>query len=301
MHEHDLRAALEAMERDPALWDPARFGDRARALEWLEGLDRLGLDGPDRSSRASQRAGDDAESWRRAADLRRRLEAVDARLVERLRAAVTSGELRGAPLRAELERLVGPRGRVAADEPGYDILDTLVGELLATRPAPAPTGSPEPGMVPYQPTPARVVLALLDRADLAPGDVLVDIGSGLGQVALLAHLLAGVPVIGIEVEPAYCAHAAGVAADLRLDGVTFVHADARGADYAGGSVFFLYTPCEGAMLQQVLDRLRRSAGARPVRVFTYGPCTPQVAAEPWLEPTDPDRPNEHRLAGFRSR
>jgi len=50
-----------------------------------------------------------------------------------------------------------------------------------------------------------------------------------------------------------------------------------------GTVFYLYTPFTGGILRTVLDRLRREAARRAIRVCTFGPCAVTVAEEGWLE------------------
>jgi len=138
-------------------------------------------------------------------------------------------------------------------------------------------------MVFYQPTPARHILDLLGRLALTERDVLVDIGSGLGHVPLLASIRWGARSVGIELLAAYVDCARRSARALNLTNVTFVQQDARSADYSSGTVFYLYTPFIGTILRAVLDSLRREASGREIRVCTYGPCTSTVAEEPWLE------------------
>jgi hypothetical protein len=82
--------------------------------------------------------------------------------------------------------------------------------------------------------------------------------------------------------------------------VSFARADARYADYSEGTVFFLYTPFKGRLLAQVLERLRVEAQHRRITLFTYGPCTPQVARQPWLHSAGAEEPDADRLAQFRS-
>jgi hypothetical protein len=65
--------------------------------------------------------------------------------------------------------------------------------------------------------------------------------------------------------------------------VTFIQQDARAADFSSGTIFYLYTPFVGTILSAVLDSLRRETAGREIRVCTYGPCTPTVAKERWLE------------------
>jgi hypothetical protein len=128
----------------------------------------------------------------------------------------------------------------------------------------------------------------------------VDVGAGLGHVPLLVNLLGGVAARGIEIEPAYCEIAAGWAADLGLSQVLFIQGDARYANYSEGTVFFLYTPFSGYMLAEVLERLRVESQRRRIRLFTYGPCTLQVARQPWLRRVGSAVIDANRLAQFKS-
>jgi hypothetical protein len=87
--------------------------------------------------------------------------------------------------------------------------------------------------------------------------------------------------------------------NLHLDRVSFLHQDARVADLSLGTVFYLYTPFTGSILRAVLDRLRREAATRPIRISSYGPCTSVIAEEPWLVAAT--APEADRIALFRSR
>ncbi|KPV48269.1 hypothetical protein SE17_38975, partial [Kouleothrix aurantiaca] len=90
------------------------------------------------------------------------------------------------------------------------------------------------------------------------------------------------------------------AAALSLTDVTFLNADARHADYAAGTIFYLFTPFEGAMLHEVLDRLRERARSGPIRLATYGACTGVVAQQEWVSAPSPAEPGSYRLALFSS-
>jgi precorrin-6B methylase 2 len=165
---------------------------------------------------------------------------------------------------------------------------------------PAQTKDLKPEMVYYQKTPVRLVFELTGKCHFTQGDVFFDIGSGLGQVAILVNLLTGVKATGIEFEPAFCNYARDCAAELNLPGVTFSNTDARTANYSDGTVFFLYTPFTGEMLQEVLELLRTESIRRKIRVIIYGPCTPQVALQNWLRSDSSNDNNIHRLAFFSS-
>ncbi|HEV1287784.1 MAG TPA: hypothetical protein VNU44_20840, partial [Bryobacteraceae bacterium] len=89
----------------------------------------------------------------------------------------------------------------------------------------------------------------------------------------------------IELEPAYIDCARQSAQGLNLNNVMFIEHDARTADLSAGTVFYLYTPFSGTILRSVLDSLRREAAKREIRICTFGPCTPTIAEEQWLETT----------------
>ena len=155
-------------------------------------------------------------------------------------------------------------------------------------------------MVFYQPTPGRIIFELVERAALQKQDTFYDLGSGLGQVVILVRLLSGARAKGIEFDPAYCEYARRCAQDLNLSGVDFVNVDAREANYDDGTVFFLYTPFEGKMLQEVLARLKGEARERTIGVYTYGPCTLEVSRQDWLKSVDESAYHVNSLAVFRS-
>jgi SAM-dependent methyltransferase len=186
------------------------------------------------------------------------------------------------------------------DPIGYDALDAFVSGLLAGEEAPAETVTREAEMVYYQPTPARVVLRLIEWAKIGPEDVFFDLGAGLGQVCLLVRLLSGATTHGVEIEPAYVAYARACAARLGLDRADFAAIDARQADYSTGTVFFLYTPFTGHLLAVVLARLRAAAAGRAVRVGAYGPCTAALARQEWLRPLRGGRNDPHAPMVWRS-
>jgi SAM-dependent methyltransferase len=155
-------------------------------------------------------------------------------------------------------------------------------------------------MVFYQKTPARIIFELARLAELKPGDLFFDIGSGLGQVCILVNLISGAATRGIEYEPAYCNYAQTSAAQLNLSNVEFINKDARKGDYAQGTVFFLYTPFEGHMLQDMLDILQKESQKRTITIFTYGPCSPHAARQDWLYDINDGAGNPDQLSQFRS-
>lgn len=278
-----------ALEADASLEAPARLRERFDALERLER--HFGPD--DGSGEAAAPATGD-----RVRTLRSRLESANRALQEAIRDDIRRGRGREALQPWIAATLSAPGAFGPPEGEGYDALDELVDGILRFDP-PAGVAALPPGMVAYQPTPARHALDMIDRAGLGEGDVLFDLGSGLGHVPLLAAIRTRARCVGVEIEPAYVESARRSAAGLAVGNVAFLAQDARAADLSGGTVFYLYTPFTGAILRAVLDALRREAARRAIRICTFGPCTPVVAGEPWLETADP--PREDRVAIFHPR
>src|SRR5579863_5209044 len=184
--------------------------------------------------------------------------------------------------------------------PGYDNLDVLVNGLLGGGGMPAPTVGLTPEMVEFYKTPVRVVLELSERVSWGREDVFFDLGSGLGQVVILVHLLGGIAARGVEIEPAYCEYARGCALRLGLSEVDFIEGDARVADLSAGTVFFLFTPFKGALFAEVMDRLRVLALTRMIRVVGYGPCSAEIARSGWLKQEGDGSGGEYSLQIFES-
>ncbi len=168
------------------------------------------------------------------------------------------------------------------DITGYDNLDLFLNGILTDQILPGETNGREPGMVYYQKAPARIILALIEKAAFKPQDVFFDLGSGLGQAIILVNLLSSVISKGVEFEPAFYSYAKTSACTLHLNDVEFIHSDARYANYSSGTVFFMYTPFEGIILLKVLQNLRDEAKKRRIKIFTYGPCSQEVAKQDWL-------------------
>ena len=315
-----LACLLAELATRPAIWVKTNFAQRAEALDeldfWLPALpEHLPLPLP--PSQPAGQANGLATSYvsqqrppasptqqlnQQAHALREELESIDNQLFQQLRAGIRAGRFTGAALGQRLRSYLKLSYSVTA-APGaavteYDSLDVLCNGLLPQLPLPVPTAATGPEMVYYQKTPARISWQLAGQ--LTPQDTLYDLGSGLGQVPLLARLLSGASARGLDIEPAYCRYAQACVADLRLDRVDFLAADVRDADLSGGSAFYLFTPFTGSILRQVLQQLRQVARQRPIRVFSYGPCTPAIAAQSWLHRRSPTDDPAYTLAAFSS-
>lgn len=139
------------------------------------------------------------------------------------------------------------------------------------------------GCVPYLPCSVGTVLEAVEQADVRASDVFVDIGSGVGRVLTLVHLLTGATCLGVEIQPALVVAANLTAQQLNLSGTRCVEGDAAALlqPIASGTVFLLYCPFSGPRLQAFLGQLEPIAHARSIRVC----CVDMPPLEtPWLAP-----------------
>ncbi len=105
--------------------------------------------------------------------------------------------------------------------------------------------------VPYVPTPQEVVDAMLAVADLKPGDVLYDLGSGDGRIVVTAAKKFGVRGVGIDINPERIQEAEANARAAGVQKLTeFREEDIFKADIGDATVVTMY------LLPSVNNRMR---------------------------------------------
>jgi len=237
--------------------------------------------------------------WRAVQPLGQQLEAANQQLFTSVQTQLRTGALSARAVRQLLERHTRYQpGQTGALHFGGEAADTLWRGVAESEPLPAESFQRSAEMIHFERTPVSVVLELVDRVPFAPDDRFYDLGAGLGSLVLLVSLLGQVSACGVEIEPAFCAYARRSAAKLSLSNVSFLNADAETLAYQDGTIFFLFTPFVGTLLQRVLFKLQRVAEVHPITICSYGPCTPRVAAQDWLLPCDDHGSNEFKLALF---
>jgi len=206
--------------------------------------------------------------------LRERLVARETARYAEERRAIRDGRLRGADLLGWLM------------EPPSELRDYVVEGLLGVAHGPlleAAPGLPRGSIGHHASSFGQVALALAGVPVVAE-DVFVDLGAGSGKVALLAHLLTGARACGVELQPPLVSQARDAAAALGCDSVRFELADARDAEIGDGTVFFMYLPFTGPVLEAVMRRLRAIAERREIVVCALAL---ELAASDWLAPRPP--------------
>ena len=95
--------------------------------------------------------------------------------------------------------------------------------------------------VPYVPTPQPVVEAMLKLGEVRKGDILYDLGSGDGRIAITAAKLYGVRATGIDINPERIAEAETNAKNEKVtDKVKFRNEDLFEANFSDATVITLY-------------------------------------------------------------
>ena len=293
MDAQQISAELSTILQDQSLLVDANLEARKNALDTIRFAGRaLQMPG----------GGSQPESlYQQAQVFGKQLEAIDRQLFFSVRANLQAGKFTPESLRAFLNQFTDYRP-AQQGQPDYEYngLDELLENVLFHHPLPPESRERAAGMIRYEATPARVILEMVDSLKFNPGDIFVDLGSGLGLVVMLLNLLTGIPAVGIEYDPAYSAYAQTCAAELGLAQVSFINADAREADLSRGTIFYLFTPFINEVFDIVLERLRLLARQHPIYLCSYGTCTLELARLPWLQLRDPAMEHDFKLAIFSS-
>jgi len=286
---------INSIEENKTLYEERNFDKRAEAIDFIEFhiIDQLQNTNYPHELLLLK---DKAEK------IKAELEAIDLNLFKRLQEEIRVGKYTGKGFKAMINEYVDIdlNDTQHQQEAGYDNLDVFINGLITLQSIPEQTKELEPEMVYYQKTPARVVFEMAERIPFTQDGVFFDLGSGLGQVAILVYLLTGVTVKGVEFEPAFCNYASDCAAKLNLPQVEFINTDARYADYSQGTIFFMFTPFKGEIMQEVLVALQEESLKRKIKIITYGPCTAEVALQSWLNSVNLKDNNMYKLTVFTS-
>ena len=120
-------------------------------------------------------------------------------------------------------------------------------------------------VVPFIPTPLRVVKAALELAKVGPNDVVYDLGSGDGRVVVLAARLFGAKAVGVEIDDALVIMSKMKIKEEGLeDKVKILQKDFREVSLEDATVVYLYIYYD-VIRDILLDKLKElKPGARVV-------------------------------------
>jgi len=140
------------------------------------------------------------------------------------------------------------------------------------------TGAPGQ-LAPFDPTPQEVVQRILVVAGIKPGDVLYDLGSGDGRIAITAAKKYGIKAVGFEIDPGLVKLARENARKQGMEKlVEFRQQDFLSVNLAPASVVTLYLSNDGnlTLRPQLMQQLK--PGARVVSyTFDMAEWQPKIA------------------------
>lgn len=179
----------------------------------------------------------------------------------------------------------------------YDTCCDLRYGVATTAELPSDTPSRHADNVMHIATSYRRLDNVFRHLSIAPDDVFVDFGCGLGRAACVAARYPLKAVYGVEISPDLAARATENAAKLRggvAGKVEIVCCSAEDFDCRVGSVFYLFNPFGAKTLAAVLGNIRAAAELKPVRVVYQNPEHREVLDNAgWLSPAETLRADRH--------
>lgn len=96
-------------------------------------------------------------------------------------------------------------------------------------------------VAPFVPTPEEVVHRMLELAEITPGDVLYDLGSGDGRIVIAAAKKFGIKAVGFEIDPALVQRSQRTVKEEGLAHLVEIREqDVRSVDLSPASVVTMY-------------------------------------------------------------
>ncbi|HEY4223162.1 MAG TPA: class I SAM-dependent methyltransferase [Myxococcota bacterium] len=148
--------------------------------------------------------------------------------------------------------------------------DVWIDEALGLDAIPDDVPDLPRGAVPYVPCNVDAIVRAVLDAPVRARDVFVDLGCGVGRVAVLVHLLTGARVAGIDLQAPLIERGRAMVHALALDDVHLAIGDAAQNETALGTVYFIYASFSPAVLARVLAWLERVASTRPIVLCAVG-------------------------------
>jgi hypothetical protein len=136
-------------------------------------------------------------------------------------------------------------------------------------------------VAPFVPTPQEIVLRMLELAEIKPGDVLYDLGSGDGRIVITAAKKYGIKAVGFEINPALMEESRAMVKQEGLERLVEIREqDVRQVDFAPASVVTMYLyPAATLRLRSAL-RSQLKLGSRVVsHKFSMGDWQPDKTVQ----------------------
>jgi hypothetical protein len=180
-------------------------------------------------------------------------------------------------------RRIFPKIHSAEFFPFSGVLDRLIG--IDQDPGVGRVHDEDGEQIGYGGTPYDVSREILQIIQPRKGDIIYDLGSGLGRFVFYGALTTPAHYRGIELVPERFAGCERIQREKGIDNAEFIHSDVKKQDYGDGDVFFMFNPFSPETLEHVTDTLRVIGERKPIKVVSYhGPCAGNFRNQDWLTP-----------------
>lgn len=119
---------------------------------------------------------------------------------------------------------------------------------------------------------AERVSDFLSATNPQPNDVVFDLGSGGGKVALTVAASTECSVHGVELIAPWVDDSRWAAAYFGMHRARFTAGDVRDVDLSSGTIFYLYYPFRGSVAEHVAGVLARLAAQSQICLYVAGPA-----------------------------
>lgn len=172
--------------------------------------------------------------------------------VYKIRSLIRRKEYTSSDLRKDLSSLMGD---LKMTETGFTSADIFLHLLFGQLMLPRRFGEMPKNASGLEPLEVHRFIAAMDMIEPTSNDSFFDYGSGIGNQAILARLLYGIPSGGVELVQEFHNLAKQSAHDLKLDNINFHNQDAADIDPPDASIFLLFNPFNGSILSKVILKL----------------------------------------------
>jgi len=131
-------------------------------------------------------------------------------------------------------------------------------------------------VAPFVPTPEEVVVRMLELAEIRPGDILYDLGSGDGRIVVAAAKRYGIKAVGFEIDPALVRESRNTIKQEGLENLVEIRdEDILSLDFSPASVVTMYLYPGANLRLRPAIKSQLKPGSRVVsHQFTMGDWTP---------------------------
>jgi len=134
----------------------------------------------------------------------------------------------------------------------------------------------------YEGTPYAMIRDFVHTIKPKKGDVVYDLGSGLGRVVLYSAMTTDAMVTGIELLEERVAQAEELKNKFGIENARFIQGNVLGQDFSDGTIFFMFNPFSHETTMEVIRRLRQINTKKRIVIASWAQSNIYLEKQPWL-------------------